>query len=116
MLHGTHAPPENAGSTAPPPASTTAAGLPARMTSRTVNTDPRDGPNRNATTPDEACASRRERASNAVRPSPAPSTTRPPCALKERRSRLRHAPTGPGRNTAERAHAARPHPSSACSA
>jgi hypothetical protein len=30
---------------------------------RTVNTDPRDGPQRNATTPAEACTSRRERAS-----------------------------------------------------
>ena len=36
MAHGTHWPPETRGSSAPPPASITAAGLPARMASRTL--------------------------------------------------------------------------------
>src|SRR6185295_10343207 len=78
MEHGTHAPPEKEGSSAPPPARTTAAGFPARMASRTVNTEPRDGPQRKATTPAEVCASRRERARSADRPALALVITRPP--------------------------------------
>src|SRR3990172_6372331 len=108
MRHGAHAPPTNAGSAAPPPASTTAAGFPACTAQRTVNTDPRDGPQRNATTPDDARASRRERPSSAARPTPAPGTTRPPCAAKAPSDCARAAPEVPGRNTTERAHAGRP--------
>lgn len=117
MVHATHRPPGKPGSAAPPPAGTTAAGLPARMPpSRTVNTDPRDGPHRKATTPDDARASRAERASRAARPSPGPGTIRPPRAWKVATAPGRAAPTGPGRNTTDRAQPGRPVATTASSA
>src|SRR5205814_9949138 len=108
MRHGTHDPLVNAGSSAPPPARTTAAGFPARMASRTVNTDPRDGPQRNATTPADARARRAERPRSAARPAPAPGTPRPPSAAQAPSAEPAAAGTGPGKNTTERAHAAGP--------
>src|SRR5262249_47259248 len=113
--HAAHRPRPNAGSTAPPPASTTAAGFPTRIASRTVYTDPRDGPHRNATTPADCRASRRERASSATRPPPTPVTMHPPCASNADNARsLPGRP--PGRNTTDRAHAPAPAPTTAPSA
>src|SRR3990172_3996624 len=116
MEHATHVPPVNAGSSAPPPARTTAAGFPARMASRTVNTEPRDGPQRKATTPDDARAKRPERARSAARPAPAPGTTRPPSAAKVPSAEPDPAATGPGRNTTDPAQAGAPAGTTASSA
>jgi len=114
--HGAQRPPANDGSAAPPPASTTAAGLPERMASRTVNTEPRDGPQRNATTPADACASRRERPSNAARPALEAATTRPPRATKAPSAPPGAAEWAPGRNTTEPRHASAPAATTASSA